>query len=135
MLHLHLNAMMITASFAYAYEAFIGVMPSVALFRHYFIPRMGKSKWIAVGVSFRLRRSAAHQYPELKLRSCWDEWRHDWYFISEENSSPHLLLPSSPAERLANSKETSSQELALLPAIERFGQASRQEADMHRHYW
>ena len=80
-------------------------MPFVALFRHYFVLRLGKSKWIAGGVSFRLRRSAVHQYLELKLSSCWDEWRYNWYFISEENPSPHLLLPSFPAECLANSKE------------------------------
>ena len=47
------------------------------------------------------------------------EWRYNWYFISEENLSPHLLHPSSPAERLANSKEVSSQDPALLPVIER----------------
>ena len=122
MLHLHPNAVMILASFAYACEPFVGVMPSVALFRHYFVPRLGKSKWIAGGGSFRRSRSAAHQYLELKLCSCWDEWSHNWYFISEENSSPHLLLPSSPAERLANSKEISSQELALLPAIEQLAE-------------
>ena len=47
MLHLHPNAVMILASFKYACEAFVGVMPSVALFRHYFVPHLGKLKWIA----------------------------------------------------------------------------------------
>ena len=32
MLHLHLNAVLILATFAHASEAFVGVMPSVALF-------------------------------------------------------------------------------------------------------
>ena len=94
-------------------------MPSVALFRHYFVPHLGKSKWIAGGVTFRLRKSAAHQYPELKLKSRWGEWRHNRYLISKENLSPHLLLPSSPTEHLANSREVSSQDPALLPIIER----------------
>ena len=69
MLHLHPNAVMILASFTYVCEAFVGLMPSVALFLHYFVPRLGKLKWVAGGVSFRLRRSAAHQYLELKLCS------------------------------------------------------------------
>ena len=43
MLHLHPNAVMILASFAYACKAFVGVMPSVALSRHYFVPQLGKS--------------------------------------------------------------------------------------------
>ena len=47
MLHLHLNAVLILASFSYACKAFVGVMPSVEFFRHYFVPRLGKSKWIA----------------------------------------------------------------------------------------
>ena len=98
MLHLHPNVVMIMASFAYSCEAFVGVMPFVALFRHYFVPHLGKSKWIVGGVTFCLRRSAAHQYPELKLKSRWGEWRHNWYLVSEESLSPHLLLPTSPAE-------------------------------------
>ena len=95
------------------------MMPSMELFRHYFVPHLGYSKWIAGGVTFHLRRSVAHQYPELKLKSCWGEWRHNWYLISEENLSPHLLLPLSPAEHLANSKEVSSQDPTHLPIIER----------------
>ena len=44
MLHLHPNADMILATFAHACEAFVGVMPSVALFRHFFMPRRGRSR-------------------------------------------------------------------------------------------
>ena len=38
MLHLHPNAVQTLATFAYTCEAFVGVMPSVALFRHFFMP-------------------------------------------------------------------------------------------------
>ena len=41
MLRLHPNAVLILATFAYACEAFVGVVPSMALFRHYFMPRTG----------------------------------------------------------------------------------------------
>ena len=83
MLHLHPNAVLILATFAYACEAFVGVMPSVALFRH------------------------------------WREWRRNWYFILVDSLSPHLLVPSAPAESLANSRDVSSQDEALLPVIRR----------------
>ena len=41
MLHLHPNAVLILAAFTHAYEAFVDVMPSMALFRHFFTPRRG----------------------------------------------------------------------------------------------
>ena len=92
-------------------------MPSVVLFRHYFMPRTGRSRWIAGGVSFCLKKESAHQYPGAKIRANWGEWRHNWYFILADNPSPHLLVPTAPDESLANSRDVSSQDEALLPAI------------------
>ena len=66
MLHLHPNAVLILATFAHACEAFVSVMPSVALFRHFFMPRRRRSRWIAGGVSFCLKTENARQYPETK---------------------------------------------------------------------
>ena len=122
MLHLHPNPVLISATFVYACEAFIGVTPSVALFRHYFMPRTGRSRWIAGGVSFCLKKESAHQYPGAKIRANWEEWRHNWYFILADNPSPHLLVPTAPTERLANSKDVSSQDESLLPAIRRLAE-------------
>ena len=119
MLHLHPNAVIMLATFAYACEAFAGVMPSVALFRHFFVPRLGKSKWIAGGVSFCLRSDAAHQYPETFTKASVGEWRHNWYFVEADGTNPHLMTPYYPAERLAHSKERSSQGEALVPVINR----------------
>ena len=63
MIHLHPNIVLILAAFSYAYEAFAGVMPFLAIFRHYFVSRLGRSKWIAGELSFSLRRDAVHQFP------------------------------------------------------------------------
>ena len=71
MLHLQPNAVQTLATFAYACEAFIGVMPSVALFRHFFMARRGRSRWIAGGVSFCLKQENANQYPETKIHPSW----------------------------------------------------------------
>ena len=52
--HLHLTpgAVLDLSIFAYACEAFVGVEPSVALFRHFFYPRIGKDGWLGGGVTF-----------------------------------------------------------------------------------
>ena len=59
----------------------------------------------------------AHQYPETKIQPNWREWRQNCYFIFADNLSPILLVPSTPAERLANSRDVRSQDEALLPVI------------------
>ena len=41
MLHLHPNVVLILATFAHACKAFVSVMPSVALFRHFLTPEGG----------------------------------------------------------------------------------------------
>ena len=63
MLHLHPNAVLILATFAHACEAFVGIMPSVALFRHFFYPRVEKEGWLAGGVTFCFRQNVKQLYP------------------------------------------------------------------------
>ena len=43
------------AIFAHACEVLVKGMPSVALFRHFFYPRVGKKGWLAGGVTFCFR--------------------------------------------------------------------------------
>ena len=58
MLHLHPNAVVILSPFAYACEAYVGVTPSIALFRHFFVPHMGRSRWVSGCTTFKLRPEA-----------------------------------------------------------------------------
>ena len=120
MLHLHPNSVLILVTFAYACEAFIGLMPSVALFWHFFMPRRGRSRWIAGGVSFCLKQENARQYPDTKIHPNWQDWRWNWYLVQAGSTSPHLLVPTAPAESLANSKDVSAQDEALLPIVRKF---------------
>ena len=108
------------ATFAHACEAFVGVMPSVALFRHFFMPRRGRSRWIAGGVSFCLKQENASQYPRTKIHPSWKDWRRNWYLAQAGSISPHLLVPTAPAESLANSRDVSAQDEALLPIVRKF---------------
>ena len=63
LLHLTPGAILDLVVFAHACEAFIGVMPSVALFRHFFYPRVGKEGWLADGVTFCFRQNLKQFYP------------------------------------------------------------------------
>ena len=53
--HLHPNAILALAIFQFLCEDFVGVMPSVPLFRHYFVPRIELGDAISGKVTFRLR--------------------------------------------------------------------------------
>ena len=75
LLHLTPGAILDLSVFAYACEAFVGVMPSVALFQHYFYPHVGKEGWLGGGVTFCFRPKVKQDYPEMAVKSKWDEWR------------------------------------------------------------
>ena len=64
LLHLTPGAILYLSVFAYACEAFIGVMPSVALFRHFFYPRVGKEGLLGGGVTFCFRSNVKQSYPK-----------------------------------------------------------------------
>ena len=118
MLHQHPNAVVMLPLFAYVCEAYVGVVPSIALFRHYFIPHMGTSRWVSGCVSFRLRLEAEAQFLTVVVDRSEKDWRRNWYFIRTNSISPHLSVPSAPAKRLAHSRKLSSQEAALTPNCE-----------------
>ena len=59
LLHLQPNSITILSIFALFCEAFLGVMPSVALFRHFYSLRSTASTTISGNVSFRREPSAS----------------------------------------------------------------------------
>ena len=83
---------------------------------------MGRSKWISGCVSIVLRPEAESQFPVVVLDHSSREWRRNWYFIRTSSVSPHLAMPSAPAERLAHSQKLRSQETVLAPAILRLAE-------------
>ena len=95
--------MIILALLAYVCEAYVGVMPSVALFRHYFAPHIGRSRWIFGCASFALRSEAKHQFLTMVLDYGLREWRYNWYYIGANDISPHLAMSFASAECLAHS--------------------------------
>ena len=102
MLHLDPNAVVILSLFAYVCEAYVGVVPSIALFCHYFVPHTGRSRWVSGCITFRLWPEVEAQFPEVVVDRS-KEWRRNWYIIQANSISPHLCEPSGLAERLAYS--------------------------------
>ena len=79
------NAVLTMAVFAHLCENFVGVHPSVALFRHFFIPRVERREPLAGGIAWISRVGKKEAYLEGELRSKWEEWRAEWCWIVEEN--------------------------------------------------
>ena len=117
MLHLHPNVVVMLSLFAYACEAYVGVTLSITLFCHFFVPHMGRSRWISGCVSFKLRPEEENQFSTVVVDRSAREWRRNWYSMRTSSVSPHLFVPSAPAERIAHSQRLSSQEVVLTPAI------------------
>ena len=78
---------------------------------------MSRSRWISGCVTFRLWPKAEAQFAMAVVDPSKKEWRQNWYFIRTNSISPHLSVPSAPAERLAHSWRLNSQEAMLTPAI------------------
>ena len=70
--HLHPNTLVTLAVFQHLCEGFVGIRASVALFRHYFRPRLEEGR-VAGAVSWNHR--GLHPFISLELRNKWDEWR------------------------------------------------------------
>lgn len=91
LLHLTPGAILDLTLFAYTYEAFVGVMPSVALFHHFFYPRVCKKGWMGGGVTFFFQpRIKVVGYPKIVVKFKWEEWRGDgswWMFPPLRHSS------------------------------------------------
>jgi len=116
---LHPNALMLLSIFAHLCEAFVGVMPSVALFRHYFIPRIDAKKPISGGVTFRLRNGLSEAFVPTVFKSKWEEWRHDWCFVHFPIFHACLADPGSAPAHDESAKALSPRDADLEVAVKR----------------
>ena len=97
MLHLTPNSIFILAAFAYVCEMFIGVRPSLDLFRNlFFLSDQGNNT--VGGCAFQPRTTAPHRFIQMKLRSKWDHWKQDWVYTKLEDH-PRLRLPTAAPEK------------------------------------
>ena len=93
------NAVLTMAVFAHLCENFVGVHPNVALFRHFFMPRVERGESLSGGIAWISRTGKKEAYLEGELRSKWDEWRVDWCWIVEETPQPFTAQRQAPVAR------------------------------------
>jgi hypothetical protein len=77
---LHPNSLLALAIFQFLCEAFVGVHPSVALFRHYYNVRLESGGAMTGGFTFRLRDGREWDYIDM-FQKKWDPCRTDWCWV------------------------------------------------------
>ena len=73
LLHLHPHAVALLAIFQHFCEGFVGIVPSVALFRHFFYPFVETAGAVSGCVDFRLREEVDDDFFKLGLKEEWGE--------------------------------------------------------------
>ncbi|KAK1694329.1 hypothetical protein QYE76_011026 [Lolium multiflorum] len=92
---LHPNVVLVLAIFQLLREDFVSVMPSVPLFRHYFVPRVELGDAISGGVTFCLWDRVTEAYIPVDKKK-WDEWQISWRFVRFPSWEDIVSDPSSP---------------------------------------
>nr|CAH67901.1 OSIGBa0115K01-H0319F09.7 [Oryza sativa] len=95
MAHLTPNAVMTLAIFAHLCEMFIGVRPSLRLFRWFFTVQPVSPPLVVGGCYFQLRGPVLNRYIPCVLRKKWDDWKSDWFYTPLADEA-RLRLPSQP---------------------------------------
>nr|AAX95185.1 transposon protein, putative, unclassified [Oryza sativa Japonica Group]AAX96660.1 transposon protein, putative, unclassified [Oryza sativa Japonica Group]ABA92275.1 retrotransposon protein, putative, unclassified [Oryza sativa Japonica Group] len=95
MAHLTPNAVMTLAIFAHLCEMFIGVRPSLRLFRWFFTVQSVSPPSVVGGCYFLPRGPVLNRYIPCVLRKKWDDWKSDWFYTPLADET-HLRLPSQP---------------------------------------
>nr|AAT77913.1 hypothetical protein [Oryza sativa Japonica Group]ABF99468.1 retrotransposon protein, putative, unclassified [Oryza sativa Japonica Group] len=95
MAHLTPNAVMTLAIFAHLCEMFIGVRPSLRLFRWFFTVQSVSPPSVVGGCYFQPRGLVLNRYIPCVLRKKWDDWKSDWFYTPLADEA-RLRLPSQP---------------------------------------
>ena len=68
------NAILTMAVFAHLCENYVGIHPNVALFRHFFMPRVEAGAPLSGGISWIFRLNKKDSSVKGELRGKWEEW-------------------------------------------------------------
>ena len=105
LLHLHPNAVLVLSIFAYLCEAYLGVQPSVALFRSFYALRNTAKAERTGCVSFRFADGMGDVYipmswsddkPVTAVSKKVDDFRQKWFLIGVKSQSSFLEVPEAP---------------------------------------
>ena len=113
------NAVLTMAVFAHLCENFVRVHPNVALFRHFFIPRVERGEPLSGGIAWISRAGKKETYLEGEFRGKWEEWRADWCWIDEENPQPFTTRRQTPVARGSDWSDVAPEDDRLKIAVTR----------------
>nr|ABF97876.1 retrotransposon protein, putative, unclassified [Oryza sativa Japonica Group] len=105
MAHLTPNAIMTLAIFAHLCEMFIGVRPSLRLFRWFFTVQPVSPPSVVGGCYFQPRGPVLNRYIPCVLRKKWDDWKSDWFYTPLADEA-RLQLPSQPPAQASSWRAT-----------------------------
>nr|ABF93516.1 retrotransposon protein, putative, unclassified [Oryza sativa Japonica Group] len=105
MAHLTPNAVMTLAIFPHLCEMFIGVRPSLRLFRWFFTVQPVPPPSVVGGCYFQPRGQVLHRYIPCVLRKKWDDWKSDWFYTPLADEA-RLRLPSQPPAQASSWRAT-----------------------------
>ena len=94
--HLSPQAVATMAAFQHLCEAFMGMMPSVSLFRYFFVPRLSEVPVRSGRLSWALRPDALAEYPKGTCIECPSEWRDKWCHVEVHAVLPCFDRPEAP---------------------------------------
>ncbi|KAE8783877.1 hypothetical protein D1007_42628 [Hordeum vulgare] len=95
-LHLQPNSILLLSVFAFYYEAFVGVRPSVTLFRHFFSLRLHDGAHLSACVSFIVAQGGNLL---LKAGKKVEKFRHRWVRLSLKDANHQLEEPKGLPEK------------------------------------
>jgi hypothetical protein len=87
--------------FAYAYEAWIGIKPSVAYFRHLFFLRPSGLNQSSGCISFITTATTEGDFIDMKLMKKVEDFRSRWLFIDILEESELFLITGVPPIKLS----------------------------------
>ncbi|KAE8766884.1 hypothetical protein D1007_61825 [Hordeum vulgare] len=116
-LHLQPNSILLLSIFALSREAFVGVRPSVALFRHFFKLRLNDGDHLSACISFIAAQSSNLL---LKAGKMVENFMHRWVLMSLKDANPRLEVPKGPPEKTSTWSSAKLSDPRAVPNLERF---------------
>ncbi|KAE8810166.1 hypothetical protein D1007_13234 [Hordeum vulgare] len=116
-LHLQPNSILLLSVFAFYSEAFGGVRPSVALFRHFFSLRLHDGAHLSAGVSFVAAQSGNLL---LKAGKKVENFKHRWVLMSLKDANPRPEEPKGLPEKTFTWSLVKFSDPRVVPILERF---------------
>ena len=96
MLHLDPRSIILLAIFTFLCEAMVGIAPSVALFRHFFLLRLVHARQRSGCVAFQAIAGMTGSGIDFELSPDAEGFRKQWLFVDASTRSPVLLTPQAP---------------------------------------